>query len=96
VPDEPERVSPRCAAIPSIARPSSSYVVATVELMDLVDAPFPTANRSRARPTAATGYTRARVRLDHAGVLDHPGVVGARLPDPVEQKDNWPTVGCAS
>ncbi len=59
--------------------------IATVELMDLVDAPFPDANREpelMAR-LAATRPHRARLRLRHAGVLDHPGLLGARLQDPV-------------
>ena len=59
--------------------------LATVELMDLVDAPFPDANREpelMAR-LAATGHTELGFDTDHAGLLDHPGVVGDRLQDPV-------------
>ena len=53
--------------------------------MDLVDAPFPR-RQPRARADGAPGRDRphrARLRLDHARLLDHPGVVGARLQDPV-------------
>ena len=59
-----------------ICNPTS---VATVELMDLVDAPFPEANRQpelMAR-LAATGLYRVRFRHDYACFHDHPRILCA-------------------
>ena len=55
--------------------------VATVELMDLVDAPFPNANREPElmAPTCRDRIHRAWFRYDHARVLHHPGVVRSRV-----------------
>ena len=55
--------------------------VATVELMDLVDAPFPQANREpelMAR-LAATGVHRTRVRYHHARLHNHSRIQCTRL-----------------
>jgi len=68
--------------------------VATVELMDLVDAPFPDANRKpelMAR-LAATGYTE--IGFDSImpvfSIIQESSALGCKLQ--WEQKDNWPTV----
>jgi MtaA/CmuA family methyltransferase len=62
--------------------------VATVELMDLVDAPFPDANRvpELMARLAATGYTE----LGFDSIIQESSAMGCKVQ--WEQKDNWPTV----
>ena len=71
--------------------------VATVELMDLVDAPFPQANRDpelMAR-LAATGYTELGFDsiMPVFTIIQESSALGCRIQ--WEQKDNWPTVRMA-
>ena len=71
--------------------------VATVELMDLVDAPFPQANRDpelMAR-LAATGYTALGFDsiMPVFTIIQESSALGCRIQ--WEQKDNWPTVRMA-
>src|SRR6478672_2495370 len=68
--------------------------VATVELMDLVDAPFPNANREpelMAR-LAATGHTELGFDsiMPVFSIIQESSAIGAKIQ--WEQKDNWPTV----
>ena len=68
--------------------------VATVELMDLVDAPFPEANRNpelMAR-LAATGYTELGFDsiMPVFTIIQESSALGCNIQ--WEQKDNWPTV----
>jgi MtaA/CmuA family methyltransferase len=68
--------------------------VATVELMDLVDAPFPNANREpelMAR-LAATGYTELGFDtiMPVFSIIQDSSALGCKIQ--WEQKDNWPTV----
>ncbi len=68
--------------------------VATVELMDLVDAPFPQANREpelMAR-LAATGYTELGFDtiMPVFSIIQESAALGCKIQ--WEQKDNWPTV----
>ena len=68
--------------------------VATVELMDLVDAPFPDANRNpelMAR-LAATGYTEFGFDtiMPIFTIIQESSALGCDIQ--WEQKDNWPTV----
>ena len=68
--------------------------VATVELMDLVDAPFPDANREpelMAR-LAATGYTELGFDtiMPVFSIIQESSALGCHMQ--WEQKDNWPTV----
>lgn len=68
--------------------------VATVELMDLVDAPFPDANRDgelMAR-LAATSYTELGFDtvMPVFSIIQESSALGCRMQ--WEQKDNWPTV----
>ena len=68
--------------------------VATVELMDLVDAPFPEANRQpelMAR-LAATGYTELGFDsiMPVFSIIQESSALGCKIQ--WEQKDNWPTV----
>ncbi|MBM3516807.1 MAG: MtaA/CmuA family methyltransferase [Alphaproteobacteria bacterium] len=68
--------------------------VATVELMDLVDAPFPDANRNpelMAR-LAATGYTELGFDsvMPVFSIIQESSALGCKIQ--WEQKDNWPTV----
>lgn len=68
--------------------------VATVELMDLVDAPFPEANREpelMAR-LAATGYTELGFDtvMPVFSIIQESSAIGCKIQ--WEQKDNWPTV----
>ncbi|HWI21217.1 MAG TPA: MtaA/CmuA family methyltransferase [Baekduia sp.] len=68
--------------------------VATVELMDLVDAPFPDANREpelMAR-LAATGHTELGFDavMPVFSIIQESASMGAKMQ--WEQKDNWPTV----
>lgn len=74
-----------------ICNPTS---VATVELMDLVDAPFPEANRKpelMAR-LAATGYTELGFDtiMPVFTIIQESSALGCKIQ--WEQKDNWPTV----
>jgi [methyl-Co(III) methanol-specific corrinoid protein]:coenzyme M methyltransferase len=74
-----------------IVNPTS---VATVELMDLVDAPFPDANREpelMAR-LAATGYTELGFDtiMPVFSIIQESSALGCKMQ--WEQKDNWPTV----
>ena len=74
-----------------ICNPTS---VATVELMDLVDAPFPEANRQpelMAR-LAATGYTELGFDtiMPVFTIIQESSALGCKIQ--WEQKDNWPTV----
>ncbi|MDP6709362.1 MAG: uroporphyrinogen decarboxylase family protein, partial [Alphaproteobacteria bacterium] len=71
--------------------------VATVELMDLVDAPFPDANREpelMAR-LAATGYTELGFDtiMPVFSIIQESSALGCKMQ--WEQKDNWPTVRMA-
>jgi MtaA/CmuA family methyltransferase len=68
--------------------------VATVELMDLVDAPFPAANREpelMAR-LAATSYTELGFDtvMPVFSIIQESSALGCKIQ--WEQKDNWPTV----
>ena len=68
--------------------------VATVELMDLVDAPFPDANRNpelMAR-LAATSYTELGFDsiMPVFSIIQESSALGCKMQ--WEQKDNWPTV----
>ena len=68
--------------------------VATVELMDLVEAPFPEANRQpelMAR-LAATGYTELGFDsiMPVFSIIQESSALGCKIQ--WEQKDNWPTV----
>src|SRR5581483_4591456 len=68
--------------------------IATVELMDLVDAPFPDANRNpqlMAR-LAATGYTELGFDtiMPCFSIIQESSAIGCKIQ--WEQKDNWPTV----
>ena len=68
--------------------------IATVELMDLVDAPFPQANRDpelMAR-LAATGHTELGFDsiMPVFSIIQESSAVGCKIQ--WEQKDNWPTV----
>ena len=68
--------------------------LATVELMDLVDAPFPAANREpelMAR-LAATGYTELGFDtvMPVFTIIQESSALGCNIQ--WEQKDNWPTV----
>ncbi len=68
--------------------------VATVELMDLVDAPFPDANREpelMAR-LAATGHTELGFDtvMPCFSIIQESSALGCKIQ--WEQKDNWPTV----
>jgi MtaA/CmuA family methyltransferase len=68
--------------------------IATVELMDLVDAPFPQANREpelMAR-LAATGHTELGFDtiMPVFSIIQESSAVGCKIQ--WEQKDNWPTV----
>ena len=68
--------------------------VATVELMDLVNAPFPDANRQpelMAR-LAATGYTELGFDtiMQVFSIIQESAALGCKIQ--WEQKDNWPTV----
>ena len=76
---------------PPVANPTS---VATVELMDLVDAPFPDAHRDpelNAR-LAATGHTELGFDsvYPHVSVVQESSALGCEVQ--WEGKDNWPTV----
>ena len=68
--------------------------VATVELMDLVDAPFPEANRNPELMTrlASTGYTELGFDsiMPVFTIIQESSALGCKIQ--WEQKDNWPTV----
>jgi methylthiol:coenzyme M methyltransferase len=68
--------------------------VATVELMDLVDAPFPEANRvpELMARLAATGYTELGFDsiMPVFTIIQESSALGCKVQ--WEQKDNWPTV----
>jgi MtaA/CmuA family methyltransferase len=68
--------------------------VATVELMDLVDAPFPDANRvpELMARLAATGYTELGFDsiMPVFTIIQESSALGCKIQ--WEQKDNWPTV----
>jgi len=68
--------------------------VATVELMDLVDAPFPNANREPERMArlAATSYTELGFDsiMPVFSIIQESSALGCKIQ--WEQKDNWPTV----
>ena len=76
---------------PPVCNPTN---VATVELMDLVDAPFPDACRDpelNAR-LAATGYTQLGFDsiMPYFTIIQESSALGCEMQ--WEQKDNWPTV----
>ena len=68
--------------------------VATVELMDLVDAPFPDANRvpELMARLAATSYTELGFDsiMPVFSIIQESSALGCKIQ--WEQKDNWPTV----
>ncbi|MFN8005738.1 MAG: MtaA/CmuA family methyltransferase [Terriglobia bacterium] len=68
--------------------------VATVELMDLVDAPFPDANRipEKMARLAATGHTELGFDsvMPVFSIIQESSALGCKIQ--WEQKDNWPTV----
>ncbi len=68
--------------------------LATVELMDLVDAPFPAANREPEMMArlAATGYTELGFDtvMPVFTIIQESSALGCKIQ--WEQKDNWPTV----
>ena len=76
---------------PAVCNPTS---VATVELMDLVDAPFPQANRDGALMArlAATSYTELGFDtiMPVFSIIQDSSALGCKIQ--WEQKDNWPTV----
>ena len=71
-----------------------SNVVGNVELMDLVDAPFPEANRNPEMMArlAATGYTELGFDsiMPVFTIIQESSALGCKMQ--WEQKDNWPTV----
>ena len=68
--------------------------VATVDLMDLVNAPFPEANRNPElnASLAATGYTELGFDSisPYFSIIQESSALGCEMQ--WEQKDNWPTV----
>ena len=76
---------------PAVCNPTS---VATVELMDLVDAPFPQANRDGEMMArlAATSYTELGFDtiMPVFTIIQDSSALGCKIQ--WEQKDNWPTV----
>ncbi len=75
----------------AVCNPTS---VATVELMDLVNAPFPDANRDPEMMArlAATGYTELSFDsiMPVFTIIQESSALGCKMQ--WEQKDNWPTV----
>ena len=76
---------------PPICNPTS---VATVELMDLVDAPFPNANR-QAEPMARLAATAHTILgfdtvMPVFSIIQESSALGCKMQ--WEGKDNWPTV----
>ena len=90
-----ERVMNALNGLPVDRTPISNPTnVATVELMDLVDAPFPDACRDpelNAR-LAATGYTELGFDsiAPYFTIIQESSALGCEMQ--WEQKDNWPTV----
>ena len=90
-----ERVLNALAGLPVDRPPVSNPTnVATVELMDMVDAPFPDACRDpemNAR-LAATGYTELGFDsiAPYFSIIQESSALGCEVQ--WEQKDNWPTV----
>ena len=90
-----ERVMNALNGLPVDRTPVSNPTnVATVELMDLVDAPFPDACRDpelNAR-LAATGYTELGFDsiAPYFTIIQESSALGCEMQ--WEQKDNWPTV----
>ena len=90
-----ERVLAALAGTPvdrtPVVNPTS---VATVELMDLVGAPFPTANREPElmAALAATGHTELGFDsvMPVFSIIQESSALGCKIQ--WEQKDNWPTV----
>ncbi|MDG0865894.1 MtaA/CmuA family methyltransferase [Candidatus Lucifugimonas marina] len=76
---------------PPVCTPTN---VATVELMDLVDAPFPEANRDAEMNArlAATAYTELGFDTiaPYFSIIQESSALGCDMQ--WEQKDNWPTV----
>ena len=76
---------------PPVANPTN---VATVELMDLVDAPFPDAcrNPELAARLAATGHTELGFDsvMPYFTIIQESAALGCEMQ--WEEKDNWPTV----
>jgi [methyl-Co(III) methanol-specific corrinoid protein]:coenzyme M methyltransferase len=76
---------------PPVANPTN---VATVELMDMVDAPFPDACREPelAARLAATGYTELGFDAiaPYFTIIQESSALGCEMQ--WEEKDNWPTV----
>jgi MtaA/CmuA family methyltransferase len=76
---------------PPVANPTN---VATVELMDMVDAPFPDACRDPelAARLAATGYTELGFDAiaPYFTIIQESSALGCEMQ--WEEKDNWPTV----
>ena len=74
-----------------IANPTN---VATVELMDMVDAPFPQAcqDPELAARLAATGYTELGFDsiTPYFSIIQESSALGCEMQ--WEEKDNWPTV----
>ena len=74
-----------------VANPTN---VATVELMDMVDAPFPEAcrNPELAARLAATGYTELGFDavMPYFTIIQESSALGCEMQ--WEEKDNWPTV----
>ncbi|MYE53634.1 MAG: MtaA/CmuA family methyltransferase, partial [Chloroflexi bacterium] len=78
-----------------VANPTN---VATVELMDMVDAPFPDACRDpeMAARLAATGYTELGFDaiMPYFTIIQESSALGCEMQ--WEEKDNWPTVRMAN
>ena len=68
--------------------------VATVELMDLVDAPFPLANRDAALMARLAATSHTELGFDSVmpvfSIIQESSALGCKMQ--WEQKDNWPTV----
>jgi [methyl-Co(III) methanol-specific corrinoid protein]:coenzyme M methyltransferase len=90
-----ERVMNALAGVPVDRTPVSNPTnVATVELMDMVDAPFPDACRDPQlnAELAATGYTELGFDSiqPYFTIIQESSALGCEMQ--WEQKDNWPTV----
>ena len=96
-----ETMKPRDRVLSALAgRPvdrapvSNPTNVVTVELMDLMDAPFPDANRNPElnAALAATGYTELGFDsvMPYFTIIQESSALGCDMQ--WEQKDNWPTV----
>src|SRR3970282_960507 len=68
--------------------------VATVELMDLVDAPFPVANQQPELMARRGGQRNTELGFDTImpvfSIIQESSALGCKIQ--WEQKDNWPTV----